>query len=140
MAEFIRRRHVEHVAEYRLFFERKSERGSGFSYECDKDGNVFVDKLHPCARAGYEELRTTTSWQETFHPPYVEEIPRIIVHYAAIRCRCRREVVLSGNYESECECGQLYNLYGQALAPREQWGEETGETYSDIVVGSRFDY
>jgi hypothetical protein len=32
------------------------------------------------------------------------------------------------------ECGADYNMSGQMLAPREQWGEETGETVADILA------
>jgi hypothetical protein len=30
-------------------------------------------------------------------------------------------------------CGSDYNSSGQRLAPREQWGEETGEHWLDII-------
>ncbi len=32
-----------------------------------------------------------------------------------------------------CDCGRDYNAFGQILAPRSQWGEETGESLSDIL-------
>lgn len=32
-----------------------------------------------------------------------------------------------------CECGRDLNQGGQELGPREQWGEETGESLSDIL-------
>jgi hypothetical protein len=32
-------------------------------------------------------------------------------------------------------CGRDYNWNGQALAPREFWGEETGETAGEILMG-----
>lgn len=38
-----------------------------------------------------------------------------------------------GEGDITCECGAEYNSAGQRLAPREQWGEETGESYADIV-------
>jgi hypothetical protein len=31
-------------------------------------------------------------------------------------------------------CRQDYNMNGQKLAPREQWGEETGESVEDILA------
>lgn len=34
----------------------------------------------------------------------------------------------------KCEgCDRDYNSAGQELAPREQWGEDTGESLSDIL-------
>jgi hypothetical protein len=48
-----------------------------------------------------------------------------------IRCECGREVVCYG-FTNECDCGRDYNMSGSLLAPREQWGEETGESLADI--------
>ena len=44
---------------------------------------------------------------------------------------CQREVYLDG-FTNTCECGIDYNSAGQELAPREFWGEETGESYAEI--------
>lgn len=33
-------------------------------------------------------------------------------------------------------CRREYNCFGQALAPREQWGDETGESLTDILTGA----
>lgn len=48
----------------------------------------------------------------------------------SIRCHCGNEVDLSpaamesSQYAAECDkCGQLFNLVGQELQPREQWEE-----------------
>lgn len=51
-----------------------------------------------------------------------------------IRCDCGRgRVVLSSSWANSCPvCDGEYNGSGQALAPREQWGEETGEHESDF--------
>lgn len=38
------------------------------------------------------------------------------------------------NFTNTCECGADYNSAGQHLAPRSQWGEETGESLSDILM------
>ncbi len=48
------------------------------------------------------------------------------------KCHCGEEVVLDG-FICECDCGADYNMSGQRLAPREQWGEDTGEHLSDIL-------
>jgi len=52
--------------------------------------------------------------------------------YKIKRCECGRDVTCSG-FTNTCECGRDYNHAGQLLAPRSQWGEETGETASDII-------
>jgi hypothetical protein len=45
---------------------------------------------------------------------------------------CGARVTLGDNTNS-CDCGAEYNGSGQRLAPREQWGEETGEHPLDCV-------
>lgn len=46
-------------------------------------------------------------------------------------CDCGEECELAG-FTNTCECGAEYNMSGALLAPREQWGEETGEHASDL--------
>lgn len=46
---------------------------------------------------------------------------------------CRATVELYG-FTNTCDgCGADYNSSGQRLAPREQWGAETGEHLADIL-------
>jgi hypothetical protein len=48
-------------------------------------------------------------------------------------CECGTEVYLDG-FTCPCDgCGRDYNSAGQELAPRSQWGEETGESLGDIL-------
>lgn len=49
-----------------------------------------------------------------------------------IVCRCGRELVCV-DFTNTCDCGRDYNWAGQELAPRSQWGEETGETADEIL-------
>lgn len=49
-----------------------------------------------------------------------------------ITCHCGNEVYCGG-FTNTCDCGADYNMSGQRLAPRSQWGEETGETADDIL-------
>ncbi len=48
------------------------------------------------------------------------------------RCVCGKEVALL-KFTNTCECGKDYNMSGSLLANRSQWGEETGESVSDIL-------
>jgi len=41
--------------------------------------------------------------------------------------------VTCSGFTNTCRCGADYNMSGQQLAPRSQWGEETGETADDIL-------
>ena len=42
--------------------------------------------------------------------------------------------VVCDSHTNTCEwCGADYNSFGQLLAPRSQWGEETGEHWSECI-------
>lgn len=43
---------------------------------------------------------------------------------------CGSKVILD---DFTCSCGADYNNSGQRLAPREHWGEETGEHWTDCI-------
>ena len=47
-------------------------------------------------------------------------------------CPCGEEIELEG-FTNTCDCGRDYNWAGQELAPREQWGEDTGEHWTECV-------
>ena len=63
-------------------------------------------------------------------------VPRHTDYYgspAIGRCECGAEVELGG-FTNTCErCHADYNSSGQRLAPREDWGDETGESLPDIL-------
>jgi hypothetical protein len=47
-----------------------------------------------------------------------------------IECHCGATVALSSGWANQCgKCQTEYNGSGQTLAPRSQWGEETGESF-----------
>ncbi len=49
-----------------------------------------------------------------------------------VRCVCGNLVECWDSWANSCDkCGTEYNGGGQQLAPRSQWGEETGETFLD---------
>lgn len=53
--------------------------------------------------------------------------------YTYLKCPyCGEEVELS-RFTNTCQCGIEYNNFGQELAPREDWGWETGETAAEIL-------
>ena len=108
----------------------------GFAFDCDENGNVDESKLQPLALENYRkciasgERGELESWEHSFSSPAVGE------------CSCGRHVTLA-NFTNTCECGADYNWAGQGLAPRAQWGEETGEHPSECVgpfYDDRWDY
>lgn len=63
--------------------------------------------------------------------PYIRDDGREVKRLE-IRCDCGLKLVCSHDV-NECECARDYNLAGQEMAPRNLWGEETGETAGDIL-------
>ena len=47
-------------------------------------------------------------------------------------CECGHKVELR-EFTNTCVCGRDYSMDGSLLAPRSQWGEETGESVGDIL-------
>lgn len=51
-----------------------------------------------------------------------------------MRCSCGAEVVCDA-FTNTCDaCGADYGPSGTRLAPRSDWGEETGESACDVLV------
>jgi hypothetical protein len=100
----------------------------GFGFDVDADGHIVITDGN---RANVEHCLTSG-----------EVIDRGIVTHRRVymapaegRCDCGALVVLEG-FTNTCDgCGADYNSGGQRLAPRSQWGEETGETAADILRG-----
>lgn len=112
---------------YTLEFGRVGGFGSGFAFECDEHGKVDTEKLNPAARANYEACLAGTN----------DTVPEGVVRRegsyrvpAVGECSCGAHVELA-HFTNTCVCGRDYNGSGQELAPREQWGEETGEHWTD---------
>jgi hypothetical protein len=68
-------------------------------------------------------------WHErTDGSSYSEKIP------GEVRCSCGAIVEIWDCWLNVCDvCGTDYDGSGNQLAPRCQWGEETGEHYTDIT-------
>lgn len=69
------------------------------------------------------------------HPAYVEDLEngRTYRFPAIGQCDCGAQVELA-HFTNCCDrCGADYNSSGQRLAPREFWGEDTGEHPADIA-------
>jgi hypothetical protein len=62
--------------------------------------------------------------------PHTFDFSRVISGFVFIRCVCRRKVECHG-FTTTCFCGKDYNWNGDELAPRNQWGLETGEHWSE---------
>lgn len=127
--QIIQRRHrVETKSNIRCF-SRKTGDG-GFRFDCDAHGNL-LPTASESIRESFEDCLA--------HPElYLDEgvsIQTTSYYEPSIGlCEdCKREVYLTG-FTNTCRCGADYNTSGTRLAPREQWGEETGESISDILA------
>jgi hypothetical protein len=111
-----------------LAFERIGDPGSGYGFDCDAAGVPTF--ANPSQRDNYNRVKD--------HPAYrclgvrVEEWTYAIPAVGRCGCGCGRQVTLDG-FTNACDCGRDYNMNGQLLAPRDQWGEETGEHPADIA-------
>lgn len=104
--------------------------GSGYSFPCSADGTLAPFTCPEAAAswvrcgegvaAGSMTDNGITSWDWRVKMPTIG------------RCTCGREVVLD-SFTCPCDCGRDYNQSGQLLAPRSQWGEDTGESLGDVL-------
>ena len=118
-----------------IAYSWKNEPDSGFCFPCDKYGNIKTDEM---AEAGLENLRMCRANEgNKFYGPFRER--RVSRHFepAEGQCTCGATVYLSLSLVNSCDkCKQEYNASGQLLAPRSQWGEDTGESISEIMQGN----
>lgn len=133
--KIISQRHREEYVEYCRSFERDELPGSGFSFDSDEHGNVDVEKLKaekPIAFKAYQECLAGVVDGKKIHDRGVVKYKHTYINPAVGKCECGRHVALIG-FTNACDCGRDYNMSGSLLAAREQWGEETGESLSDIL-------
>jgi hypothetical protein len=130
MGKIIKEAETVHTTAYYLQYDYNGHDGWGFSFKCDKDGNVDLDNMNEAAKKNYFDcvagLNNTNCKGILKHNSSYKN-PAILL------CDCKRQVVLSG-FTNTCDrCGLDYNWNGQMLAPRNQWGEDTGEHIADIL-------
>ena len=120
MSKIIKKRERVTVTTYEHVYTHVDNPGSGFFFPCDRMGIVDVDSLKP---AGLENFRKCVEKEYNVVDRGVEERTHSYTEPAVLRCNCGRHVHLETN-DNECRCGAIYNLFGQELAPRDQWEEE----------------
>jgi hypothetical protein len=126
------REYIESV-EYVLSFRVLNGRGMGYSFECDSNGKIHSLEGRPAAQKNFEAAINGAT-PEGVPVSKGEVIERKSGYWepAKGRCECGSVVYLE-RFTNPCECGRDYNSSGQLLAPREQWGEETGEHWSECI-------
>lgn len=144
MADWIRKGERVERTEYRREFGwldlqpdlTYREGDGGWSFPCDEHGELTG--VPDIARENYARCLTgqfgvrkvvdrgIVSWVERYWEPGI------------LRCQCGAEVEIYMTMTNTCEkCGTDYNMSGQRLAPREQWGWDTGESLGEILAADR---
>lgn len=116
------------IVEFELSFEYPGT-GAGYGFKCDSNGVVDETDLSPAALANLARCR---AGEDGLRKRLVD-LTRSVRLPAYFRCDCGSEFYLEDAFLNTCDCGRDYDGKGSLLAPRSQWGEETGETWVDIV-------
>lgn len=136
--QMIKPREVVYAPAYVLAFYFPGHVGHwGYSFDCDAAGVVIESALR--CDAARDNLRKCRAGEIDVLPPVVESFTARHVEPGEGRCSCGAIVQFFGGDETCSGCGRDYNGSGQELAPRSQWGEETGETAADYDAGYRGD-
>lgn len=137
MANFITRPSIEEVVEYYRAYDYVGRPGCGWWFRCDKDGNIpssekseAYEKAMKALQSGEVDDNGVQERRWTYRVPGV------------ISCdRCAHQVDIDDSWLNTCpHCGADYDGSGNLLAPRSQWGEETGESLADILGPGDPDY
>lgn len=128
-----KRERVEQVS-YNHVFALIEHEGSFYSFPCTEKGEVIDAEMNPAA---WENYRKCLMGEHKVVDKGVEKWVNRYTIPARGKCVCGNELCL-GSFTNTChKCQRDYNMSGQLLAHRSQWGEETGETASDIL---NYDY
>lgn len=136
MIKIIRPRERKERTDYSREFEWADCPGAGFSFPCDKQGNVNIDEMCDEAKGNLAGCLNGTM-KSTSGAGVVDKGIREYVSKwiepALAECICGHTIELAA-FTNTCEkCGRDYNSSGQELAPRSQWGEDTGESLDEIL-------
>lgn len=132
MLTIIEKSKTVHVEKYQISFVDVNDSGSGYGFECDKNGNLFPfkypegQKSYDYCMANPDKMRAEGTLDYSYD--YRES--------AKGKCECGRIIDLEGDSmgECDCECGRVYTIFGQELIGHTMpWAgqNEDGEYYSE---------
>lgn len=113
---------------YGVTFEWLDCPGAGFSFDCDEHGTIDRSQLAPEALPNLARCEALDGVRSTGIAKYEWSYRQPAIG----KCSCGRRIELD-HFTNACDCGWDYNSSGDLLAPRSQWGEETGEHLADIL-------
>ena len=118
----------EEAKEFWLVYEDKQ--GCGYSFPCDNKGHILWEKcLSP--ETTERSLAYCKANPDKWTPRTRDGLVVKIIHRVryGVCPACGRRVYLGGSGwasylgTAECECGQWYTVFGQAIKPPEEWEE-----------------
>ena len=112
-ATLLTRSSHEKIVEYQYVYERDGEPGCGYSFDCDKDGNITIkDNVH--WQSNYDNcVRGVDDNGQKLIDLGIRRDERTVYNPPVYQCSCGSTFV--GDGDSKCECGQWYNAGGQML-------------------------
>ena len=125
MLKIIRNRERITNVRYVLSFEWSDTPGCGFNFDYDEKGNVSTttanqSNYQKCISGEYDVINEGIEKRESSY-----------MSPAIGKCICGEEVILD-SFTNTCDrCERDYSMQGGLCSPREQWGEETGEHWSE---------
>jgi hypothetical protein len=117
----------ETVVSFSRWFEDADCPGSGFRFPCDAQG-ALKKQEH-----SYEACLSDSIAGRRMLDRGIVRSEHTYVSPAVGKCNCCGSKVELAGFTNTCDCGADYNMSGQELAPRAQWGEETGESLAEIL-------
>jgi len=132
--QIIRHKEFRESISYALIFDLVDEPSHGYGFTCDKEGVVNIEKLCETARRNYQSCLDKT---HNVKKGRIDKSHHTWSTPTVGLCDCGREIELD-HFTNTCDCGKDYNSAGQELASRSQWGEETGESVSDILLADNY--
>jgi len=136
----------EEWVEYVREFDYEGERGWGFCFDCEADGTIDYDGLADCAKSKLVEcingeVNNRINGEVKSRKVVdcgVTTVRRFYRHRLIIECDCGEEVMCD-RFTNPCDgCDRDYDSAGNVLAPRSQWGEETGEHWTEVLADERW--
>jgi hypothetical protein len=126
----IGREHVFHIVGV-------NPRHGFYAFPLHEDGRLRYDNAD--AHANYAACRSGVVRGEHVIDQGIIERTVEVRHSAVLRCDCGEHMHLNPNsldLHTCYRCKRHYNSAGQELVDPDLWGEETGERFSDLLIGT----